>query len=155
MPTAPEREDQRLEILKSLYPWYKEEVFRRREFMMRLTGFAATVLVFLLVTLLIVPVRQRPDSATALFALTGVALFTTIFIFLILQQQSRHRMAKQVLIEIERALGLYETGLYTADTALYPEGWQTAWQADRSVTIYATVLAALTALVIGAILVRL
>ncbi len=43
------REEQ-LEVLKVLYPWYKEEVFRRREQMMRLTAFASAFLVLLLVT---------------------------------------------------------------------------------------------------------
>ncbi len=49
--TPPVREEQ-LGILKVLYPLYKEEVFRRREQMMRLTAFASAFLVLLIVTLL-------------------------------------------------------------------------------------------------------
>ena len=151
-PVAPQHDSH--EVLRVLYPWYKEEVFRRRELMMRLTWFGATIHVFLLTILLIIPTRHPTAATTALFAITGVALFTATFVFLIFQQRNRHRMAKATLIEIERALGLYATGLIVEGKALYPEGWQTAWLKDQSVTVYVTVLSALTALVIGAILLR-
>lgn len=154
MPETQSLREEQLEVLKILYPWYKEEVFRRREQMMRLTAFASAFLVLLLVTMLAVPGSPRPDFTAALFAITGVALFTAIFSFLILQQRNRHRLAKQALIEIERVLGLYDEGLYLVGKALYPEDWQTAWLGDRSVTVYLSVLTTLTVLVIAAILVR-
>lgn len=146
------REEQ-LEILKVLYAWYKQEVFRRREQMMRLTAFASAFLVLLLVTMLTVPSKPA-DFTMALFSITGVALFSAIFAYLILQQRNRHQMAKQALIEIERAWGLYDEGLYLVGKALYPDDWQTAWLGDRSVTVYLVVLAALTVLVIAGVLVR-
>jgi protein-S-isoprenylcysteine O-methyltransferase Ste14 len=152
--TQPLREEQ-LEILKVLYPWYKEEVFRRREQMMRLTAFASAFLVLLLVTMLAVPSQAHPGFTGELFAITGVALFSAIFAYLILQQRNRHQLAKHVLIEIERVMGLYDEGLYLAGKTLYPEDWQTAWLGDRSVTVYLTILATLTVLVVAAVLVRL
>lgn len=155
MSETPVLKEAQLEVLKLLYPWYKEEVFRRREQMMRLTAFASAFLVLLLVTLLAVPAASRADWTVALFAMTGVALFSAIFAYLILQQRNRHRMAKQALIEIERILGLYDEGLYQAGKPFYPEDWQTAWLADRSVTVYLAALATLTALVIAAVLARL
>lgn len=145
---------EQLEVLKVIYPLYKEEVFRRREQMMRLTALASTFLVILLVTTLAIPSHPYPDFTTALFAITGVALFTTLFIFLILQQRNRHRMAKQALIEIERALGLYDEGLHVVGKALLPEDWQTAWLGDHSVTVYLTFLTTLAALVVAAVLLR-
>jgi hypothetical protein len=154
MPEIHSLREEQLEVLKILYPWSKEEVFRRREQMMRLTAFASAFLVLLLVTMLAVPARPRPDFTVALFAITGVALFSAIFIYLILQQRNRHRLAKQALIEIERVLGLYDEGLYLVGKALYPEDWQTAWLADRSVIVYLTVLTTLTVLVIAAVLLR-
>jgi hypothetical protein len=147
------REEQ-LTVLKVLYPWYKEEVFRRREQMMRLTAFASAFLVLLLVTMVAVPARPRPDFTTALFAITGVALFSATFAYLILQQRTRHRMAKQALLEIERVMGLYDQDLYILGKTLYPESWQTDWLRDRSVTIYLAVLTTLTVLVIAAVLLR-
>jgi len=156
VPEIQQLREEQIEVLKILYPWYKEEVFRRREQMMRLTAFASAFLVLLLVTMLAVPAfpaRPRSDFTVALFAITGVALFSAIFAYLILQQRTRHRMAKQALIEIERVLGLYDEGLYLVGKALYPEDWQTAWLGDKSVTIYLVVLAALTVLVIAAVLV--
>lgn len=145
---------EQLEVLKILYPWYKEEVFRRREQMMRYTAFASAFLVLLLVTMLAVPGYPHPNVTEALFAITGVSLFSGMFAYLILQQRNRHQMAKRALVEIERALGLYEEGAYMAGKTLYPEAWQTSWLRDRSVTVYLTVLAALTALVIATLLMR-
>ena len=43
--------NEQLEIVRILYPWYKEEVFSRREQMMRLTAFGSAFLVLLLITL--------------------------------------------------------------------------------------------------------
>ena len=154
MPGAHGLREEQLEVLKILYPWYKEEVFRRREQMMRLTAFASAFLVLLLVTMLAVPSTPHPHFTVALFAISGVALFSAIFTYLILQQRNRHRLAKQALIEIERVLGLYEEGLYSVGKALYPEDWQMAWLGDRSVTVYLTVLTTLTVLVIAAVLAR-
>ena len=147
------REEQ-WEVLRVLYPWYKEEVFRRREQMMRLTAFASAFLVLLLVTIMAVSPSHSPNFTTRLFAITGVALFSAIFVYLILQQRNRHHIAKQTLIEMERILGLYDEGLYLVGKALYPKDWQTAWLSDRSVTIYVVVITALTALVIASVLVR-
>lgn len=154
MPELQQRREEQLEILKVLYPWYKEEVYRRREQMMRLTAFASAFLILLLVTTLAIPARTHLDATMTLFATTGVALFSALFTYLILQQWSRHQMAKMVLIEIERALGLYEESLYLSGKPLYPESWQLAWQNDRSVVVYLTVLVTLTVLVIAAVLFR-
>jgi len=154
MPEIQHLGEEQIEVLKILYSWYKEEVFRRREQMMRLTAFASAFLVLLLVTMFVAPSRSHPNFTTALFAISGVAIFSSIFAYLILQQRNRHRMAKQALIEIERVLGLYDEGLYLVGKALYPEHWQTAWLGDRSVIVYLTVLATLTVLVIAAVLLR-
>ena len=155
MPELKSLRDEQIEILKALYPSYKEEVYRRREQMMKLTAFACSFLVLLLITMLTASASSRPDLTTALFAVSGVTLFTALFTYLILQQRNRHRMAKEALIEIERLLGLYDEGFYLEGRSLYPEHWQTDWQADRSVTVYLTILTTLTVLVIAAVLLRL
>jgi len=139
--------------LKFLYPWYKEEVFRRRERMMSLTANASGVLVLVLVIVQVFPAPPTSPT-TAVLVCLGVVLFSGIMAYLILQQRSRHLMAKQVLITIERELGLYEKGRHLEDAALYPEEWQRAWMRDVSVGIYLAGLAGLTSLVIAAVLLR-
>ena len=146
--------EEQLEIVRVLYPWYKEEVFRRREHMMRLTAFGSAFLVLLLITILALAPPYPVNFIIKIFSITGVALFSALFIYLILQQRSRHRLAKKTLIEIEKVLGLYEEGLYLKEKSLYPEDWQTAWQTDRSTTVYVTVIAALAVLVIAAVLAK-
>lgn len=141
-----------MDVLNVLYPWYKEEVFRRREQMVRLTAFACTFLVLLLVSMLAIPISFNASPIRIVLAISGITLFSGTFAFLILQQRTRHTMAKQTLIEIERALGLYEEGLYREDRTLYPTHWQSDWTRDRSVHVYLTVITALTLLVTAAIL---
>ena len=144
----------RFEVLKLLYPWYKEEVYRRREQVMRVTAFACTVLILLLTTVLLAPVRVDGGWTAPLLMVTGVSLFAGIVAYLILQQRDRHQMAKQTLIEIERALGLYEQGQYLERKTLYPAEWQTAWQSDRSASVYMGAVGSLTLLVVAAIVLR-
>ncbi len=139
--------------LELLYPWYKAEVFRRRERMMWLTASASGVLVLLLVIVQVFP-APATSTMTAVLVCLGIVLFSGIMAYLIVQQQARHLMAKQVLITIERELGLYEKGRHLEDAALYPEEWQTAWKRDVSVVLYLAVLAGLTGLVIAAVLWR-
>jgi hypothetical protein len=143
-----------LDTLRLLYPWYKEEVFRRREQMIRLAGCAGGWLFLVLVLLFIVPASAALDGTMKTFVGVGAALFSSLVAYLILQQRVRHRMAKHVLVEIERELGLYEKGRYLPKTSLYPEAWQWAWMSDRSVTVYLGVLAGMTGLVIAAVLLR-
>ncbi len=85
--------------------------------------------------------------------MTGVALFSGLWAFLILQQADRHRRAKQQLISMEKALGFYRDDWHSNGESLYPQQWQSDWLGDRSVSIYLTVLSSLTALVIFAMLV--
>jgi hypothetical protein len=144
---------ERRDELKLLYPWYKEEVFRRRERMMWLTACSSGILVLALVVLQVFP-APATSPPTAVLVCLGVVLFAGIMAYLIVQQQARHLMAKQVLINIEQELGLYEKGRHLEDAALYPEEWQTAWKHDVSVGIYLAVLAGLTGLVIATVLVR-
>jgi len=146
--------EEKLEVVRILYPWYKEEVFRRREHMIRLTAFGSAFLLLLLITILALAPPYPVVPIVKIFSMTGVALFSALFIYLIIQQRDRHRLAKQTLIEIEKVLGLYEEGLYLEGKTLYPEDWQTAWQSDRSVTIYVAVITALAVLVVAAVLTK-
>lgn len=146
--------DKQLEVFRMLYPIFKDEVFRRREQMMQLTAFAGTFLVIGLFTFLAMPSWSGPTSSTRWFALSGVTVFSSLFAYLILQHAERHRMAKQQLIELEKNLGFYHDGWQANGDAFFPKNWQSDWTADRSVTIYLAILAALTALVLCTILIQ-
>src|SRR5438034_11224121 len=106
------------EELELLYPWYKEEVFRRRERMMWLTACTSGVL---LLGLLVVQVFPAPATSltTAVLVCRGIALFSVIIAYLLVQQQTRHLMAKRGLIKIEQELRCYETGLHLEEGAMY------------------------------------
>jgi hypothetical protein len=143
-----ELSDKQLEVFRVLYPLFKEEVYQRREHMMQLTAFGSTVLVLILAALYVLSPWPVPTSPIRWFLVSGVALFSSLFAYLILQHADRHRMAKQQVIALEETLGLYQEGWQPSGEALFPKNWQTDWATDRSVTVYLVTLAALTTLVI-------
>ncbi len=143
-----------LEVFRVLYPLFKNEVLRRREYMSRLSAFHNTVLVLLIMTIAVVS-PGHPDFPMRWLAISGVVIMSGFVAYLILEQATRHRMAKQQLIELERGIGLYQEGWICSGKTAYPQHWQTDWLSDRSVTTYLTILTVLTALVICAMLIRL
>lgn len=133
------------QVLTVLYPLYKEEVYKRREQMMRLTIFAAFGLIAMMFALTLSPIKGRLSSPESLLLSLASLVWCGLFCMLILQQQYRHRLAKQVLIQLEQALGFYEDGLFIENQTLYPGKWKTAWLGDRSGEWYITALCLLTA----------
>jgi hypothetical protein len=60
---------------------------------------------------------ERILCAVAVVVLVGTLLFQ------ISREAARHAGAKEALIRVERALGLFESGRYLSDKPLYPEAW--------------------------------
>jgi len=145
-------EDERRETVLQLYPIFKEEVYRRREQMMRWTAIGAGSLVAILSIVLLVP-AARSLSAPSRLLLAGATLLLAItYMGIIRQQHNRHRQAKQQLIKLEQALGLFKELSEHNDHALYPDDWQNEWSRDRSLVQYLAILTLLTAIVLVAIL---
>ncbi|HEY3197625.1 MAG TPA: hypothetical protein VGJ57_06395 [Nitrospirales bacterium] len=145
---------ERIDMLKLLYPWYKNEVYRRRQQMIWLASVAASMLTALLFLVPALPPPLPAHRAWSVIVVIGLLLFSGSTMYFVRQQYVRHQMAKRVLIKIEQGLGLYEEGRYLDDTSLYPPNWQTAWLADRSEFIYHGIIVSLTALVVLALLLR-
>jgi hypothetical protein len=143
--------DDKRSTLLTLYPLFKEEVYRRRHDMMRWTAIGAGSLVILLLVVLLVPTAHRLPPADRGLLCSGIVLFTTTIVLLILQQRHRHRQAKRTLIDLERALGLFETDFLPDRRPLYPEHWQTEWQQDRSANLSMALLGLLMSLTISAV----
>lgn len=140
------------QTLTVLYPLYKTEVYQRREQMIRLTAFGAFVLIAMTFALLLSPLKSRLSPVEALLLALASLIWCGLFCGLILQQQHRHRLAKQVLIQIEQALGFYEDGLFIDHQPLYPAKWKTAWLKDRTGLHYLTSLCTLTGIFLLALI---
>lgn len=140
------------QTLTVLYPLYKTEVYQRREQMIRLTAFGAFVLIAMTFALLLSPLKSRLSPIEALLLALGSLIWCGLFCGLILQQQHRHRLAKQVLIQIEQALGFYEDGLFIEHQPLYPGKWKTAWLKDRTGVHYLASLCTLTGIFLLALI---
>lgn len=144
-------EEQRSTLL-TLYPLFKEEVYRRRHEMMRWTVFGSAGLIAMLVALALNQHKDRPTSVETLLVGLASLIWCGLFCALIRQQQHRHRQAKQVLIQLEQALELYEQGIFMENRTLYPEAWTSDWISDRTGILYFTTLGSLTVLFLIALL---
>jgi len=140
------------QVLTVLYPLYKDEVYKRREQMMRLTAFGSLGLIAMLFALLLSPQKAQLTWIESMLIGLVSLIWCGLFCALILQQQDRHRLAKQVLIQLEQALGFYEEGLFVDHQTFYPDSWQTAWLSDKSNTLYFTCLSILTGLILLALI---
>ena len=152
MPSDQRPVAERVDILMLLYPWYKDEVYRRRQQMIWLTAVGAFALVLWLFLVLALPLSLPGHRVEPFLMVTGVLVFSVAMIYFIRQQCVRHKLAKGILITLEQALGLYEDGRYLNDASLYPKNWQTARLRDRSEFIYHGIILLLTALVVFALL---
>jgi VIT1/CCC1 family predicted Fe2+/Mn2+ transporter len=141
------------QVLTVLYPLYKDEVYKRREQMMRLTAFGASGLIAMVFLLLLSPLKSRLSAPESIVLGLAGFIWCGLFCALILQQQYRHRLAKQVLIQLEQALGFYEDGLFVEKQPLYPGKWRTAWLNDRTGSLYLSTLCVLTGLFLLALLI--
>lgn len=117
--------------LLAVYPLFKEEVYRRREQMMRWTAIGAGYL--FAVILILVLTQASLSSGSRLLMMTAILLLTVMFSSLILQQQRRHQQAKQTLITLEQALGFFDDQAILSQGSLYPDHWQTDWKRDTTV----------------------
>lgn len=142
--------DEQRATLLALYPLFKEEVYRRREQMMRWTAIGAASMVAILLVLLLVPEQGRLSLSGRVLLAGAIVLLASTFAALVLQQHQRHRQAKQTLIEIERALGLFDPDIFRDRRPLYPAHWQTDWKHDRSTTLSLALLGLLAFLALFA-----
>ena len=140
--------------LQLLYPWYKEEVYRRRQQMIWLTASAAWTLLLLLFLVPALPPFQPTHRIWSVLTVGGMLLFSGIMMYFVRQQRARYEMAKGVLITIEQQLGLYEKSRHLDDVSLYPEDWQTDWRRDRSEWVYHGIILLMTSLLTLALLLR-
>ena len=145
------QKEQRATLL-TLYPIFKEEVYRRREQMMYWTAIGSGSLIAILLIALLAPsARSLPLAPRLLLAGATLAL-AGMYALLIWQQHHRHRQAKQQLITLECALGLFGDIPLSENRNAYPEHWQTDWTRDRSLVHYLAILTLLTGIALAAIM---
>jgi K+ transporter len=137
-------------ILLALYPLFKEEVYRRRDHMMRWTAVGAAFLFAVVSGLLLVADEGRLSTGGRVILACAIVLLAGTFMWTILQQQHRHRQAKQILIDMEKALGLYDQDLFLHQRSLYPDHWQTDWMHDKAAMLSILLLGLFTMLAIAA-----
>ncbi len=143
--------DERHSTLLTVYPLFKEEVYRRRHEMMRWTAFGSAGLLAILLALALPPPTSRLTFLETLLIGLASLIWCGLFCALIRQQQHRHRQAKQTLIQLEQALNLYAEGIFVEDHSLYPQTWASDWTRDKTGLLYYGTLGTLTALVLLAL----
>lgn len=108
-------------MLTTLCPMFKEEVYRRTARIGNLTIFGAAALVGGM--LWFAAWGDEFDALERLLCAAAVALFVATLLYQVSREAARHAGAKDALIRVERAAGLFEAGRHVPGTALYPEAW--------------------------------
>jgi len=122
MDPMPQKES--IKTLRILYPIFKEEVYRRRAAMTRISRRGSLLFVTLSILILFNPERLLFSPSLKSLVIIGIGLATALLVTQIIQEKRRHEKAKQQLITLEKSLGFFESGSYLPDKTLYPLEWQ-------------------------------
>jgi len=116
--------------LASLYPIFKDEVYRRSARIGTTTIVGAGALLAGMLGFAVT--SEAFARSERLFCAGGVGLFVAALLLQVSREASRHAQAKRALIRIERALGLFEAGRHLPDQSLYPQEWMTPPPPERA-----------------------
>jgi hypothetical protein len=138
------------DLLSTLCPMFKEEVYRRTRRISNLmiggsAGLVAGMLWF-------ATWADELGGLERLLCAIGVIAVVGAMLHQISREASRHAGAKEALIRIERALGLFEPGRHMPAAALYPEEWMVAPPRSRATRAAEVVLSFLGVLFVLEIL---
>jgi hypothetical protein len=112
------------DVLTTLCPMFKEEVYRRTARIGNIAMVGAAVLVGGMLWYAIW--ADEFGAMERLLCAAAVVIFVSGLLYQISREATRHAGAKEALIRVERALGLFESGRYLPGDALYPEAWSVA-----------------------------
>ncbi len=135
------------DLLTTLCPMFKEEVYRRTARIGNITTLGAAGLVGGM--LWFATWADEFSDIERLVCALGVAVFVGALLYQVSREAERHAEAKDALIRIERALGLFEPGRHLPAAAVYPEAWMVLppkARATRAAQIVLTSLGVLFAL---------
>lgn len=118
------------DLLTTLCPMFKEEVYRRTARIGNITIAGAAALVGGM--LWYATWADEFGALERLLCAAAVVIFVGTLLLQISREAARHAGAKEALIRVERALGLFETGRYLSDTPLYSEAWAVAPPRSRA-----------------------
>jgi len=109
------------DLLAVLCPMFKEEVYRRTARIGNITMAGTAGLVGGM--LWFATWADEFDDVERLLCAAGVTILVGVLLHQVSREAERHAGAKDALIRIERALGLFEPGRHLPSAALYPEVW--------------------------------
>ncbi len=113
-----------LETFRVLYPIFKEEVYRRRQVMGKITRLG--VLCFLLMSIFVAFFDSEAEIKwiIKIGLVGGVVISLFVMLFQVIQEKSRHEQAKLQLITLEEGLKFFDSGAYLPGQSLYPDIWK-------------------------------
>ncbi|MEW6684148.1 MAG: hypothetical protein AB1451_14715 [Nitrospirota bacterium] len=139
------------DLLTTLCPMFKEEVYRRTARISNIAIFGGAGLVGGMLWYAIW--ADEFGVMERLLCAAAVAIFIGALLYQVSREAARYAGAKEALIRIERALGLFEPGRHIPAAAIYPETWMVLPPKSRSTRAAYVVLPLLGVLFVIEILV--
>ncbi len=124
-----------LKTLRILYPIFKEEVYRRRAEIARVSRRGSLLFTSFSIVLLFLPSKLIFSPHLKSLLVLGISIAAAFLIAQIIQEKSRHEKAKRQLITLEKGLQFFESGSYLPDQTLYPVEWQERPKRDKGMWV--------------------
>jgi hypothetical protein len=118
------------DLLSTLCPMFKEEVYRRTARIGNITMFGGAALVGGM--LWYATWADEFGVGERLLCAAAVVVFVVALLSQVSREAARHAGAKMALIRVERALGLFESGRHVPGEALYPDAWSVPTPRSRA-----------------------
>ncbi len=128
-----------VEVLKSLYPIFKREVYERREQLTRIGRFGIGFNLGIMMLCFLFPV-ETGIPALKLYVSIAILILSSLMVYQMKQHRHRHLLAKQAVIQIEKALLLFEPGVYLPHETLYPKDWSGYQGSRKELTVTGSLL---------------
>jgi len=117
-------EQQKIELFKVLYPLFKQEVYNRRDQILKVASLTAGLFLFLVFMLSWVRASGINLKPYLFPMIVALLLFEGVIFYHLVQHKSRHEQAKRMLIRLEEQMGLFKEGIMEGSKEFYPEKWR-------------------------------
>jgi len=116
--------EEKIEIFKVLYPLFKQEVYQRRDQILKVASGSAAFFVMLIFLVSWGKAAGYSFRPYFLPLVISLCLFEGVICYHLFQHKSRHEQAKRMLIDLEDQMGFFNNGVMEPSKRFYPEHWK-------------------------------
>ncbi|MFI5303704.1 MAG: hypothetical protein ACHQYP_02805 [Nitrospiria bacterium] len=117
-------QEEKIEIFKVLYPLFKQEVYHRRDQILKVASITSGLFLILIIILACFKISGLALRPYFMPIIGAVFIFEAAVLFHLFQHKSRHEEAKRMLINLEEQMGFFNEGIMESSGRFYPDKWK-------------------------------